>query len=772
MLHRLVWLLLILCLPACRPGTSPNLVERPVDRVDPRIGTGAGTTPSALRHSEADNEPRGQTVPSVGVPHGMTSWTPQTRATEQKCLAPYYAGDERIQGFRGSHWMSGSCTQDYGSVTLMPMTGTPVADPEARSSAFEQETATPAYYAVTLSDTDIRAEMTATNRAGVLRFTFYGPGPAFIVIEPNSDEGVGTVQIDPERQMVVGSNPVHRIYQGWGEPAGFSGHFAAVFDRPFAGFGVWRGTQRRDGVTSATGDSSAVRAYVRFDLAPGEVVHVRVGTSFTGIDGARRNLEAEVPDVDFERTRRQAEAAWNSLLGRAQVSGGPAGADTLFYTALYHALLLPRTFSDADGTYPRFAGGAALERASGFTYYADFSVWDTFRAVHPLLILLAPDAALDMARSLVAKGRQGGWLPIFPAWNSYTSAMIGDHVFSIIADAYLKGLTDFDAEAAYALMRQNATTSPDSADYLDGKGRRALASYLRHGYVPLDDPVRESFHQQEQVSRTLEYAYDDFALGQLAAALGKPADARRFWDRAGNYRHVFDPTVGFVRGRYADGSWAEPFDPAERAPYITEGSPWHYTWYVPHDVQGLIHLMGGREAFVARLDTLFETGLYWHGNEPGHHIPYLYAYAGAPWKTQQRVREIMAAEYGPGPGGLSGNDDAGQMSAWYVFSAIGLYPVSPGWPYYVLGSPLFETTRLDVGDGKTFTIRAEHVSEENRFIQAATLNGRRYDRPWLDHGVLTAGGELILTMGPQPNPAWGADPALAPPTMTLVGSVP
>ena len=438
----------------------------------------------------------------------------------------------------------------------------------------------------------------------------------------------------------------------------------------------------------------------------------------------------------------------------------------MFYSALYHATLLPRTFSDASGSYPGFASSGTVERAGDFIYHDDFSLWDTFRAVHPLQALIAPERTGDMVRSLLAKAEQGGWLPIFPAWNSYTSAMIGDHATAMIADAYLKGIRGYDAERLYAFMRKNATESPtDSALYRDGRGRRALESYLRHGYVPLEDSVKEAFHDQEQVSRTLEYAYDDFALAQMAGALGHEEDRQLFLRRAANWRNVFDPETRLVRGRYADGTWITPFDATERADYITEGSSWQYSWFVPHDVAGLLDAMGGRESFVARLDSLFDHNLYWHGNEPSHHIPYLYAYAGQPWKVQQRVREILTAEYDDGPGGLSGNDDSGQMSAWYVFSAMGFYPVAPSLPHYVIGSPIFARTTLHLAGGRTFSVVAEGVSDINRYVQSATLNGQVHDRAWISHAEMLQGGTLVLQMGPEPNPSWGSDPAAAPPSM-------
>jgi predicted alpha-1,2-mannosidase len=760
----------LLTFSACAVPGRPSPVIRPLEAVDPLIGTAASTTPSATRHSTADNEPRGQTFPAVGVPFGMTHLTPQTRTSAAKCVSPYYHQDRLTQGIRASHWMSGSCTQDYGSFTLMPIVGQLRVDPEDRDQPFyhQRETATPAYYQVQFESSGARVEATGTSRAGILRFELSDRAPGYLVVNPNSQQGRGRLEVLPDRGEIVGSNPVFRIYAGQGEAAGFSGHFVARLEHPISEHGTWKdGALEPAGAVVEAGDSAVIGVYARLDVPAGGIVRVKVGTSFTSVDEARRNLDAEIPGWDFDAVRAQAESAWRELLERVEVEGGSEEQRTMFYSALYHTLLLPRTFSDASGSYPGFAGSGAVQRASDFVYYDDFSLWDTFRAVHPLQALLAPERTSDMVRSLLEKAEQGGWLPIFPAWNSYTSAMIGDHATAMIADSYLKGIRGYDAERLYAFMRKNATEIPaDSGLYRDGRGRRALESYLRYGYIPLEDSVPEAFHQGEQVSRTLEYAYDDFALAQMAGALGHEEDRQLFLQRAGNWRNVFDPETRLVRGRYADGTWITPFDATERAEFITEGSSWQYSWFVPHDVAGLIEAMGGREIFVARLDSLFDHSLYWHGNEPSHHIPYLYAYAGQPWKVQQRVAEILASEYDAGPGGLSGNDDSGQMSAWYAFSAMGFYPVAPSMPHYVLGSPIFERTTLHLAGGRTFTVVAEGVSDINRYVQAATLNGQPHDRPWIAHDELLQGGTLVLRMGPEPNPTWGSDPAAAPPSMS------
>jgi predicted alpha-1,2-mannosidase len=745
------------------------LPGRLLDLVRPIVGT-------ARRDQRIGAVNSGQTFPAVGVPFGMTHWTPQTQGSEDKCVSPFYAQDERIHGVRASHWWSGSCTQDYGSATFAavvvpPDGGPPPAagavwpfEPGALGSSFSraEETMTPAYYAVTLPDHGVRVEATGTARGGLLRNPFLRGGEARLMVRANRrTQGAitgGGARVDPATRAIVVENPVQRIYAGSGKAAGFSGHLYARVDAPVAGWGVWGRAGATPGGLEQPGQGDAFGAFARLPVREGDVFVVRAGTSFTSGEAARRNLEAEIGEAGFDAVRGRAEAAWEEALGRVSLRGGSTGLQEVFYTALYHALLQPRLFSDSGGAYPRFGGGGAVERASGFDYYDDFSLWDTFRAQHPLLVLLQPERVPHLVQSLLAKADQGGFLPNFPAWNSYTSAMIGDHGASVIADAWVKGVRGFDGAAALAALVRNATVTPPYEEYVDGKGRRALAEYVSLGYIPLEEEVREAFHRREQVSRTLEYAYDDFAVAALARALGRDDVVSTFARRARNWRNVLDASIGFVRGRHADGRWTAAFDPAAEQPWITEGTPWHYTFFVPHDVPGLVAALGGREAFVARLDRLFAEGRYWHGNEPSHHIAYLYDHAGAPWRAQEEVRRILASEYGLGPAGLKGNDDTGQMSAWYVFSALGLYPLCPGTPRYEIGSPLFEEARIAVAGGRTFTVRAPGVSETNLYVQSATLDGRPLDRPWVDHADVARGAVLELRMGPEPNRTWGARP--------------
>ena len=588
------------------------------------------------------------------------------------------------------------------------------------------------------------------------------------MVEPNSDEGVAFVEVDPEKKEITGYNPVHRIYQGYGKEAGFSGHFVIRLNEEIADYGVWDSTTATAGRKSAQGQKHSVGAWVKLaSQKPGKTL-IKVATSFTSIDNARKNLAAEIPGWDFNEVRQASSDIWDQALGQIAVKGNNEEEKIKFYSALYNAHFLPRTFSDVDGSYPKFDGGGQVMKMDHGTYYCDFSQWDTYRAVHPLFSILNPSRNGDMAHSLVLKGQQGGWLPIFPSWNSYTAAMIGDHCIAMIGDAIVKDTPGFDYEEAYTLMRKNAfEANPDSNSYRDGKGRRAMESYLKYNYVPLEDQVMEAFHRREQVSRTLEYAYDDFVLAQVAKKLGKTDDYKTLIKRAENYRNVIDPETGYARGRHADGTWIEPFDPFASTSFICEGTPYHYTWYAPQDIAGLIRHMGGKERFINRLDTFFEGDYYWHGNEPGHHIAYLFAYAGEPWKTQKWVHDIINREYFTTPDGLSGNDDAGQMSSWLVFSMVGFYPVCPGMPYYVIGSPSFEESVITLENGKKFTIEAKGASEKNIYIQSATLNGQPYDKSYILHKDIMNGGILSFVMGDTPNKEWASATGSLPPSLGL-----
>jgi len=732
--------------------------EARIQYVDTRVGTAASITKHAGRFGKGSEE-YAQTIPAVLEPNGMNFWTPQTRDTEIKCIAPYYYRDSILQGFRNSHWINGGCTQDYGSMTLMPLFGTLKTDPEKRGSIFshDQETATPSYYSVFLENYGIKAEMTGKSRSAIFRFTYSEQGDAFLVVNPNSDEGEGCIEIDTVRYEIRGYNPVHRIYQGWGQYAGYNGYFIVSCQKPWEEFGTFIGDTVFPGKT-ALSNRKQIGAYIRFRVEENEEVIIKASSSFTDEEGARLNMEKEIPTWNFDQVRDDLSQIWEKHLALIEVETDSEEEKCKFYGALYRASFLPRTFNDVDGRYPSFAAGKPIRRMEkGRNYYDDFSMWDTYRALHPLLNIISPRKSGDMVHSLILKYEQGGWLPIFPCWNSYTSAMIGDHGISVIGDAFVKGVRNFDIEKAYEGMRKNAFESPSSIeDYKNGMGRRALKSYLRYGYIPLEDSVPDAFHTHEQVSRTLEYAYDDFVLAQVANALGKKEDYRMLSSRAMNYVHVIDTISGYAQGRYANGEFLKANNAFDFVDFITEGTPAHYTWYVPHDVPGLIQRMGGKAKYLAKLDSMFSEGLYWHGNEPCHQIPFMFNYAGRSWRTQEEVRHIMETEYLNDPGGLSGNDDAGQMSAWYVFASLGFYPVCPGTPYYMIASPSFKKAVIKLENNKKFIIIAHNASPENRYIRSAKLNGKVYTNNYLFHSDILKGGVIEFDMGSTPNMEWGS----------------
>ena len=760
-----LWTLLLFTafLPSCQ--TEKDKQETLQQCIDTRTGTAASITQTAGMFGKHTEE-YGQTLPAVLEPNGMNFWTPQTQDTEQKCIAPYYYRDSLFQGFRNSHWIVGGCTQDYGSMTLAALSGTLRCTSEKRGTRFSHhdEQATPSYYAVTLPDEQLKAEMTGRSRAAIFRFTYQKEGNAYLVVNPNSDEGEGYIEIDTLNKRIYGYNPVHRIYQGWGEPAGYSGHFVVEYQKELTGFGTFRKDSIFPSQTSIC-SGQGIGLYIRFRVNSDEKVLVKAASSFTDKDGALKNLAAEIPHWDFDQTHKELTNIWEQYLASVKIKTNDELARRKFYTALYHTSFLPRTFNDIDGRYPSFSTGEPIRQlAKDETYYEDFSMWDTYRALHPLINLLHPTRGGQMMQSLVHKYEEGGWLPIFPCWNSYTAAMIGDHCIAALGDACVKGIRNFDVQKAYEGMRRNAFESPAThEEYVNGMGRRALQSYLQYGYIPLEDSVPDAFHVREQVSRTLEYAYDDFVLAQVAKRLGKTEDYETLMRRAQNYRNVIDPRTGYAQGRHADGTFLNENNAFEFAKFITEGAPCHYTWYVPHDPYGLMECMGGQEQYIAKLDSMFSQNRYWHGNEPCHQVAFLFNYSGQPWKTQRAVRHIMQTEYLDAPGGLSGNDDAGQMSAWYVFAALGFYPVCPGTPYYALASPSFQEAVLTLENGNTFRLLAPEASAENIYIQRVTLDGKPYTKNYISHEDILRGGTMLFEMGPEPNPDWGNKPEDCPP---------
>ena len=673
---------------------------RQLNALNTMVGTAPANTKTAGFFGKGSEE-HGQTLPAVLSPNGQNFWTPQTRDSEKKCIAPYYYTDSLFQGIRNSHWIVGGCTQDYGSFTLAALMGKLRLRPEERATPFShsEEVSHPHYYAVRLPQEHLKIEMTGSSHTAIFRITPERDGPVHIILNHNSDEGEGYLEVNDIDGIVYGYNPVHRIYQGWGEPAGFDGNYLLQCYDPIMDFGC---------------DSLCV--WLTFNGKANEPLILKAATSFTTKRGCENNFAFEVEGHDFESMMEQQATLWIDRLHTIDVEDLDMARVNQFYGALYRASFLPREMSDVDGDYPQFANGTILS-GNKRKFYGDFSMWDTYRALHPLYTLIAPKESADMMQSLVTMYEEGGWLPIFPCWNSYTAAMIGDHCSVSLADNYIKGVRAFDYEKAYEAMRKNAFETPASyEEYKNGMGRRALESYLKYGYIPLEDSVKEAFHTDEQTSRTLEYAFDDFAVAQLAKALGKNQDYQELMRRSKNWRNVINPQTGYCDGRHARGGWANNADFIHRKSWITEGAACHYTWYVPHNVEGLVEALGGKERFEAKLDSMFTEGRYWHGNEPCHQIAYLYDFIGRRDKTIQRVAHILDTEYNDTPGGLSGNDDAGQMSAWYIFSSMGFYPVCPATDRYMLSAPRFQKVTLHLQEGKTFTITPTSLPQDRHYI--------------------------------------------------------
>lgn len=749
---------------------------RQLNAINTMVGTAQANTLTAGMFGKGSEE-HGQTLPAVLVPNGQNFWTPQTQDTEQKCIAPYYYKDTKLQGFRNSHWIVGGCTQDYGSFTVATLGGNLRLQPEQRATRFshDDEISHPHYYAVHLKDEHLKTELTALSHTSILRVTPDEDECVHIVINPNSDEGQGYVEIDTINHIVYGYNPVHRIYQGWGEPAGFSGHFVLAYnEKDLVDYGVFAGDEKIVKGLKMQG-KPRIGAWLTFRAKSHQPMEWMTASSFTSRDNAVLNLNGEnymYGGLDFYSMMQFAGDLWCERLHTIDVESSDTAKVNQFYGALYRSSFLPREMSDVNGDYPEFSTGKPVDYSlfahhSSLKKYGDFSMWDIYRAQLPLYNIITPTMSGDMMQSLVNMYREGGWMPIFPCWNSYTAAMIGDHASAALADAYVKGIRNFDAFKAYEGMRLNAYSTPYIyKEYQNGKGRRAITSYINNGYIPLEDAVLDAFHTNEQTSRTLEYAYDDFAVAQMAQALQDScgtdverkklqADYQDLMRRSENWRNVINPTTGWADGRHENGKWLGNKDLVHRQSYITEGATCHYTWYVPQNPQGLFDVirdskpmdkaekdMGGNEKAMARLDKLFDNGWYWHGNEPCHQVAYLYDAAGAPRKTQERVHHILNTEYNDTPGGLSGNDDAGQMSAWYVFSAIGFYPVCPGTPYYYIGTPSFDKVTFNLENGKRFVVSAERPSKNAFYIQQASYNGKAYTDYRISHDMMLKGGEL------------------------------
>ena len=702
--------------------------------VDPFVGTGG----------------HGHTFPGATLPFGMVQLSPDTRLTGWDGCSGYHYSDSIIYGFSHTH-LSGTGIPDYADILLMPTVGAINLDakPDEPSNGYasrfthQNETARPGYYSVRLDDDNIFAELTATNRVGLHRYSFPKSDRANIILDlTHRDRVLESYLHIVDNTRVVG----FRRSESWAKNQVV--YFALEFSRPFTDtYSTSLGEVSR----SKEMRSNEIKSAFTFSTQDGTPVLVRVGLSAVSIEGARENLKAELNHWDFERVKADADRIWNTELAKIIVTGGNENHLKNFYTALYHSMLAPNLFMDVDRQYR--GRDFEVHRAKDFENYTVFSLWDTFRAAHPLYTIIDQRRTRDFINTFLAQYEQGGRLPVWELAGNETDTMIGYHAVSVIADAAAKDIEGFDRRLALKAMKHSA----DQKHF-------GLAGYVDHGFLNMEE-------ERESVSKTLEYAYDDWCIAEFARREGQKDDYERFSARAQYYKNVFDPATGFMRPR-TNAQWLAPFDPREVDFNFTEANSWQYTFFVPQDISGLITLMGGKPAFAAKLDALFAaptkttgreqadiTGLigqYAHGNEPSHHMAYLYNYANQPWKTQSRVRQIMDNFYQPTPDGLIGNEDCGQMSAWFILSAAGFYPVTPGAPIYAIGSPLFPQVRFNLENGKSFVIRARRVSKTNLYIQSATLNRRPYLKSFITHKDLMSGGELIFEMGPRPNLNWGA----------------
>jgi predicted alpha-1,2-mannosidase len=719
------WCPTLLALACARQVPAPE----PASDVDPFIGTGG----------------HGHTFPGPSLPFGMIQPGPDTRLAGWDGCSGYHFDDRVVYGFSHTH-LSGTGVSDYGDVLFVPGTGAPRHGARFTKST---EKAEPGYYRVVLEDPRLEVELTATLRTGWHRYTVPASDSAHVFIDLQHRDTVLESSL-----RLVDDHTVEGMRRSRAWAADQVVYFAARFSHPFAAVLVVDGVPR-PGLRQASGKNLA--ALLRYRTSAGQRIVAKVAISAVDPEGARRNLEAEAPGWDFDQVRAAARAAWNRALGAIQVEGQTRAERVVFYTALYHALLAPNLYQDVDGRYRGL--DHRIHQADGYTRHTVFSLWDTFRAAHPLYTLIQRRRTLDFVRTFLEMYRESGRLPVWELAANETDCMIGYHAVSVIADAWAKGIRDFDP--ALALQAMVATA---------GGNRGGLPAYRRQGFLSAGE-------EAENVSRTLEYAYDDWCIGRFAEMTGHPDEAGRFFQRAQSWQHLLDP-AGFMRPR-TEGRWLTPFDPAEVSFNYTEANAWQYSFFVPHDVTAWMKRLGGPAALEAKLDALFAapsalagrhqadiTGLvgqYAHGNEPSHAIAYLYAFAGAPAKTQALVHRLVGEMYAPRPDGLAGNEDCGQMSSWLVLSALGFYPVTPGAPEYVLGTPLFDRATLLLENGRRFVIRARRPGSGAFYVQAVTLDGRPHPRAVLSQEEILAGGELVFELGTAPS-AWGSAEADRPAT--------
>lgn len=723
----------------------------------------------------------GNQYPAIALPFPMNVWAPYTQPQNDSFYYQYR--HNTIYGIRQTHQPS-PWIADYANFSFMPVSGKLAVTEKDRVSTFshDREVAEPSYYGVHFDTWDTAAEVTPTLRGARFQFTYYKPGDSYVILDVFKTPNICSVQIIPSENKIIG---IARNSHG-GTPDNFGNYFVIQFDQPFSDYGVWSDKKVQHGVTTLEGhhvgaflkfDTGKKWSFRKFRMVKHNVVTCKVASSYISPEQAELNLKTEIGDADFQTIRQRAQDIWNDYLGRVQIEGGMHDQRRTFYTSLYHSILWPHRFFEMDASnqpvyYSPFDG----KLHQGYLY-TDTGYWDSFRSAHPLYNLLYPEISAQIMQSIINVYNQGGYLP---EWISpgYRVCMIGNHAFSLLTDAWMKGIRDFDAQTAVAAMVHDANAN--------GTGRDGATYYNTNGYVPYSNRTNE-VSIPEASSKTIEYSYDDFCAALLAQSIGDTADAQTFAKHAMNYKNVFDPTTGFMRGRRLNGQWDEPFYANEWGGPFTEGSSWQWTFNAMQDEPGFANLMGGWQAYADKLDALFAAqptfrvgtygqpihemtemtalnfGQYAANNEPVNHLVYMYDWV-QPWKAQVRLRQAMTMLYDATPDGISGDDDTGQMSAWYVFSALGFYPVCPGDPIYFIGSPLFSKATLHLQNGKTFTITAHHNMPQEYYIQSATLNGEKLNKIYLTHDQIMNGGNLNFEMGSAPNYDWGTAPDSRPPS--------
>ena len=709
----------------------------------------------------------GHTYPGAVVPHGAIQPSPDTRIYGWDACSGYYYNDSTINGFSHTH-LSGTGCCDLGDVLIMPTVGEQDITQEeergqtkAYASAFshEREKAEPGYYSVMLDRYGIQAEITSTTRGAIHRWTFPKSEDAGVIVDLDYSLDDQT-NIGMQLEVISDTEVVgHKMTKYWAFDQYIN--FYAKFSKPFTY------TIVDDTVTVGDKQKPRRKALLKFaGTEEGEVIYAKVGISAVDIDGAKNNVLSEIPEWDFDGVKAAAHQRWNEYLAKIDIETGDADHRTIFYSALYHAGLQPYTFTDADGRYY----GMDMKVHQGDAekpVYTIFSTWDTFRAWHPLQTIIAPEFNGELVKSLLLKAREGGILPMWELCSNYTGCMIGYHSVPIIADAYIKGYRDIDINEAYKAMRR--TAEYDTTGIIAPKAVAAIlmnqAKYWKNkvGYVPCDK-------DNEAVAKALEFAYNDWCIAQIAKEVGDTAGVALYENFAKAYKIYYDPEVGYMRGKDSEGKWRTPFDPARsthRSDDYCEGNAWQWSWFVPHDPEGLMDLVGGKDVFLSKLDALFAAsseitgesvsadisgliGQYAHGNEPSHHIIHFYNYAGQPWKTQELIDQVLYTLYFNNDNGLSGNEDCGQMSAWYILNAMGFYQVCPGKPVYSIGRPLYDKVTINLTNGKKFVIEAINNSRENKYIQSMELNGKALTEPFFTHDDIMQGGKLVFTMGNTP----------------------